>query len=69
MDVIDQAQHQCEMIIVDQIRNARVRNQMNAEGRVKCEECGKKIPVKRRKAVPGCRYCMPCQLELENLSR
>jgi phage/conjugal plasmid C-4 type zinc finger TraR family protein len=69
MDVIDQAQHQCELTILDRIRQARIRNRVHEESSAKCEECGKKIPEKRRKAVPGCRFCVPCQLDLENLSR
>ncbi len=30
-----------------------------------CEECGVAIPEARRKAVPGVRYCVKCQSELE----
>jgi phage/conjugal plasmid C-4 type zinc finger TraR family protein len=30
-----------------------------------CEECEVAIPEKRRKAVPGVRYCVRCQSELE----
>jgi len=26
-----------------------------------CEECGEEIPQKRRTAVPGVQYCIPCQ--------
>ncbi len=30
-----------------------------------CEECGAAIPEARRKAMPGVRYCVRCQSELE----
>jgi phage/conjugal plasmid C-4 type zinc finger TraR family protein len=30
-----------------------------------CEECGTEIPEARRKALPGVRYCVRCQAELE----
>jgi phage/conjugal plasmid C-4 type zinc finger TraR family protein len=30
-----------------------------------CEECGVAIPEARRKALPGVRYCVGCQSELE----
>jgi phage/conjugal plasmid C-4 type zinc finger TraR family protein len=30
-----------------------------------CEECGVAIPEARRKALPGVRYCVKCQSELE----
>lgn len=30
-----------------------------------CEECEAAIPEARRKAMPGVRYCVRCQAELE----
>lgn len=30
-----------------------------------CEECEVPIPEARRKAIPGVRYCVACQSELE----
>jgi phage/conjugal plasmid C-4 type zinc finger TraR family protein len=30
-----------------------------------CEECGEAIPEARRTAMPGVRYCVRCQSELE----
>jgi phage/conjugal plasmid C-4 type zinc finger TraR family protein len=30
-----------------------------------CEECEVAIPEQRRKAMPGVRYCVRCQSELE----
>lgn len=31
-----------------------------------CEECGKKIPEARRKAIPGLQLCINCQSALED---
>ena len=31
-----------------------------------CEECGVEIPEARRKAMPGVRYCVRCQSDLED---
>jgi phage/conjugal plasmid C-4 type zinc finger TraR family protein len=30
-----------------------------------CEECGDEIPEARRRAVPGCQFCVFCQEKLE----
>lgn len=30
-----------------------------------CAECGCEIPSARQIAMPGCQYCLECQLELE----
>lgn len=35
------------------------------ESRTHCEECEAAIPEARRKAMPGVRYCVSCQSELE----
>lgn len=35
------------------------------ESRTHCEECEIPIPEARRKAIPGVRYCVACQSELE----
>ncbi|MCM0080840.1 DksA/TraR family C4-type zinc finger protein [Geomonas sp. Red32] len=35
------------------------------ESRAHCEECEAAIPEARRKALPGVRYCVACQAELE----
>jgi len=31
-----------------------------------CEDCGEKIPAKRRRAVQGCTRCLGCQEAFEN---
>ena len=37
----------------------------DGESLTHCEECGVAIPEARRKAMPGVRYCVKCQSELE----
>jgi phage/conjugal plasmid C-4 type zinc finger TraR family protein len=40
------------------------RHQGNGREVLDCEECGDPIPERRRKASPGCVYCVDCQQEL-----
>jgi len=55
-------QDQIDATIADAIK--RVRSQAPKGASLKhCEECEKKIPEARRKAVPGVRLCVPCQEE------
>jgi phage/conjugal plasmid C-4 type zinc finger TraR family protein len=58
--------------VQDQIANtiedevARVRNLLpKGESLLECEECGVKIPLARREALPGVRLCVPCQEKQE----
>jgi phage/conjugal plasmid C-4 type zinc finger TraR family protein len=37
----------------------------DGESATHCEECGAPIPDARRKAIPGVRFCVSCQSELE----
>ena len=37
----------------------------DGESLTHCEECGVAIPEARRRAIPGVRYCVRCQSELE----
>jgi len=37
----------------------------DGESLTHCKECGVAIPEARRKAMPGVRYCVRCQSELE----
>ena len=46
----------------DEIRRARAAIPQGP-GLAYCEECGEKIPVARRKALPGVRLCVHCQEE------
>ena len=37
----------------------------DGESLTHCEECGVALPEARRRAIPGVRYCVQCQSELE----
>ena len=37
----------------------------DGESLTHCKECGAAIPEARRKAMPGVRYCVRCQSDLE----
>ncbi|MCP3944519.1 MAG: TraR/DksA family transcriptional regulator [Desulfobacteraceae bacterium] len=37
----------------------------NGPGRSNCLNCEEPISPARRRAVPGCRFCIECQRELE----
>lgn len=64
MDDIDRA-----AIIIDQeterLVNGARRNLGYGDSLEFCEDCEEPIPEKRRRAVPGCRRCLTCQLEFE----
>lgn len=57
-------QEQIDATIDDAI--ARARNQMaQGESAEFCDECGEPISLARQKAVPGVRYCLNCQEEID----
>ena len=35
----------------------------SGEGSEHCEDCGERIPARRREAIPGVRTCVACQAE------
>lgn len=57
-------QDQIDATIDDAV--SRVRRQLpKGESRRRCEECDAEIPEARRTAVPGVRYCIRCQEQLD----
>ncbi len=61
-------QDQIDATVEDAVQRARTRlNQ--GPSRAHCEECGSAIPEARRAAVPGVRYCIDCQAELDARDR
>ena len=57
-------QDQIDASIKDAIKQAR--SEMPAgESLSHCEECGEVIPEARRAALPGVRFCVNCQSELD----
>ncbi|MGD9950287.1 MAG: TraR/DksA C4-type zinc finger protein [Desulfobulbus sp.] len=64
MDEVDYAQaHQDEEL--RRLIIAQVYALPKGEAAEYCLECGKPIPEKRRRAMPGCRFCLECQEVLE----
>jgi phage/conjugal plasmid C-4 type zinc finger TraR family protein len=57
-------QEQIEATVASGVQLAKSRLP-NGESLTHCEECGVGIPEARRKAMPGVRYCVRCQSELE----
>jgi phage/conjugal plasmid C-4 type zinc finger TraR family protein len=53
-------QEQIDATVKDAIQRAR--SQLpKGPGLTRCEECDTRIPLARRKALPGVRLCVPCQ--------
>ncbi|HBC3454403.1 TPA: TraR/DksA C4-type zinc finger protein [Vibrio parahaemolyticus] len=70
-DVIDHASgietQFVEVALANQLARAkRIEQQESAQ---ECGECGDPIPEERRQKVPGCKYCTPCQSEMERMTR
>jgi phage/conjugal plasmid C-4 type zinc finger TraR family protein len=57
-------QDQIDDTVQDAIQLARSRLP-DGESLTNCEECDAVIPDARRRAIPGVRYCVHCQSELE----
>jgi len=53
-------QDQIDDTVADAVTGARLRMPAG-EGLEHCEECGERIPERRRLALPGVRTCVPCQ--------
>ena len=58
-------QEQIDATVESAVQLARSRLP-DGESLTHCEECEAAIPEARRKAIPGVRYCVRCQSELEN---
>ena len=57
-------QEQIDATVESAVQLARSRLP-DGESLTHCEECEAPIPEARRKAMPGVRYCVRCQAELE----
>ncbi|HJV36245.1 DksA/TraR family C4-type zinc finger protein [Geomonas sp.] len=57
-------QDQIDATVESEIELARKRLP-TGESMANCQECDAAIPEARRKAMPGVRYCVACQSELE----
>ncbi|MFV0473320.1 MAG: DksA/TraR family C4-type zinc finger protein [Pikeienuella sp.] len=54
---------QIEASIEDELKRMRLAQEQARESLTHCVECEEPIPEKRRKAVPGVRFCIDCQRE------
>ncbi len=57
-------QDQIDASVEDAVKLARSRLP-EGKGLMNCEECDDDIPEARRQAIPGVRYCVNCQSELD----
>ena len=55
-------QDQIDDTVKDAIAAARARMPAG-EAAEECDDCGERIPERRRKALPGVRTCVACQAE------
>lgn len=62
-DICDVASGYAEMELQRRITQARPK--AAGESLTRCEDCGDKIPEKRRRLIPGVRKCVDCQAERE----
>lgn len=64
-DIFDRAaeleEYTSAAALQEQQRRAGLAGKCPADSAATCGECGDAIPLKRRKAVPGCKYCTVCQ--------
>jgi phage/conjugal plasmid C-4 type zinc finger TraR family protein len=67
-DIVDRAQAREAEILADALARARP-PAVPGSGLADCEDCSAKIPVARRRAVPGCTRCVHCQVEFEKRKR
>ena len=60
-------QEQIDASVDDAVRRIR-ENMPKGSSAEFCEECDKAIPQARREAVPGVKFCIKCQSELDEES-
>lgn len=60
----DAVQDQIDATVADAVARARSK-QHTGPGLHHCENCGAPIPEGRRKAVPGVRLCVGCQVQCD----
>ncbi|MBL3521376.1 DksA/TraR family C4-type zinc finger protein [Serratia plymuthica] len=57
-------QDQIDSTVDDAVQRAR-HALGQGESEYYCQECGEEIPLARRQALKGVRYCLVCQTELD----
>ena len=61
-------QDQIDDTVKDGVELARTRLPAG-ESAEHCDDCGERIPARRRKAIPGVRTCIACQSERDSAVR
>ncbi|MBY8976202.1 DksA/TraR family C4-type zinc finger protein [Rhodobacteraceae bacterium NNCM2] len=56
---------QIEASIEDELKRLQSRRRPVGDSLTECAECGDPIPEARRRAVPGVKLCMDCQMDRE----
>jgi len=64
-DQIDYAQQQADAHLQESLARVAAERPMGPSLEC-CEDCGARIPERRRQAVPGCTRCIGCQEAFEN---
>lgn len=66
-DVLDEAQRLADLHLADAMaaHHRRIDDIHGMHSRINCEDCGERIPEKRRQAVKNCRRCLSCQMDFE----
>lgn len=66
-DVFDRATEREEQLREDALAEARYQRERERArpAAEECRVCGERIPVARRRAVPGVQTCVDCQRDLE----
>jgi phage/conjugal plasmid C-4 type zinc finger TraR family protein len=59
----DDFQEQIQATVDERVDEAR--SQLSGEGSEDCEDCGRSIPLARRKAMPSATRCIHCQDQYE----
>jgi len=63
-DIADQAQQQEAYQLQDSLARVAAARPQGPSLEL-CEDCGERIPEKRRQAAPGCTRCITCQEKAE----
>lgn len=70
-DIYDRAseleQKTRERALAAQTQRAGLTGKTVADSAAECKDCGDDIPLKRRKAMPGCQRCIHCQERQEKI--
>ncbi|MFT5572526.1 MAG: phage/conjugal plasmid C-4 type zinc finger TraR family protein [Cryomorphaceae bacterium] len=60
-------QDQIDASVADAVKTARAQLPQGKSAE-QCDECDSKIPIARRQAIAGVRFCIACQTEKEERS-